>query len=208
MACKYCGDSHSAFNPCSESRSAAQVMDTPETGPAGTDKTSARPNPAAAEQAQAEHNETIAEWKAEREHLIAVNLDLTAQLEAERKAREVLQRFCDASRSLDNLRGLMEWALEQANKAEAAEAKLAAVEADTIERCVKVCDEHARLHYSLWDFAAAIRALRTAAAQEAKRQSLGEDSPSEQPAPAADPYGTDSEGWSKDPNHWANKEKP
>jgi len=26
------------------------------------------------------------------------------------------------------------------------------------------------------------------------------------PAPAADPYGTDSEGWSKNPNHWANKE--
>jgi len=23
-----------------------------------------------------------------------------------------------------------------------------------------------------------------------------------------DPYGTDSEGWSKNPNHWANKEKP
>jgi len=26
------------------------------------------------------------------------------------------------------------------------------------------------------------------------------------PASAADPYGTDSEGWSKNPNHWANKE--
>jgi hypothetical protein len=140
---------------------------------------------------------------------------LAAQLEAERKAREEAERKC-AQLVMDG----MDEEVKLKQRAESAERRLAEVEQDArlLRNKIADCKDdfayiisftenkdnlHEWLRTRIMQIDAAIK--ESAATQEQVTQA--EINELDYGSCAADPFEvTDSEGWSKNPQHWANKE--
>jgi len=95
-------------------------------------------------------------------YVAAAIRDLTAKLEAERKAREEAEALLAgqthiAEQLLGRGAGDDAYIIGLQEKLATAESRLAQAESAGMERAAKICEKHARLDHTLWDFAAAIR---------------------------------------------------